>query len=276
MMRIRWRRTGDGRAGPAVVSVGGAAILLLVIGPLGLGAQEGERIPTVPAGTPAVFFPVQAARPTAGGAWPGGARNEKEVLETLQAELDFAFGEEEDADSWALPHDVVGRLRRNPMIHVDPYRLAYHGLIREPKPEDQIYEPLHTQLRQVAALFNARIVVLPMLVWYEPEPQDPEAEAQETEDSEAEGSPDEREAGSDPEAGDAPVEADAAEVGEQEAEATAEPVQKGRAVVLTAVIDVRRSAVLWHGEIRGAVAEPGSSLLLTTLALAVADQLVPS
>ncbi len=214
-----------------------------------LSAQDDERIPTVAAGTPAVLFPVQAARPTAGGAWPGGALNEKDVLETLDAEFKFAFGEEEDAVTWVLPDAVVRRLRSNPMIDVDPYRVAYHGLLRKPKKEEQIYEPLHTQLRHVAALFDARIVVLPLLVWYErSEELDEEGDLAEDADE-----------------GDA----------EQEADPDAKP-EEGRAVMLVAVIDIRRSSVLWHGEIRGTVAEVTSSKLLTTLALAVADQLVPS
>ena len=240
---MRWRCTRFQQVWPAVVVSASVALgLAMQADPL-LGQDE-ERIPTVAAGTPAVLFPVQAARPTAGGAWPGGALNEKDVLEKLEAEFEFAFGEEDDAVSWVLPDAVVRRLRSNPMIDVDPYRVAYHGLLRKPKKEEQIYEPLHTQLRYVAALFDARIVVLPLLVWYE--------RAEELDEKGELVDDDEKE----------------------EADAETEP--QGRGVMLVAVIDIRRSSVLWHGEIRGELAPVSSSKLLTTLALAVADQLVPS
>jgi len=245
---MRWRSNRFHQVwSTAAVSVIMALGLMTQANPL--AGQDDERIPTVAAGTPAVLFPVQAARPTAGGAWPGGALNEKDVLETLEAEFEFAFGEEEDAVTWVLPDAAVRRLRNNPMIDVDPYRVAYHGLLRKPKKEEQIYEPLHTQLRHVAALFDARIVVLPLLVWYE-RSEELDEEGELAEDADEEGA-------------------------EQEADPDAEP-EEGRAVMLIAVIDIRRSSVLWHGEIRGALAAATSSKLLTTLALAVADQLVPS
>jgi hypothetical protein len=200
-------------------------------------AQD-ESVPTIPAGVPAVFLPVQATRPTAGGAWLGGMRTDRDVLDMLGAELAFAFGEEEGAESWAMPADITARLDRNPMIKVDPRRLAYHGLLNKPERNAQIYEPLHTQLRQLAALFDARIVVLPLLVWYRP-PSEEELEA-------------------------------IAARGEEGAQAW------GRAAMLTAVIDIRRSAVLWHGYIEGKPGEPASRMLLTSLALEAARQLAPS
>jgi hypothetical protein len=201
-------------------------------------AAQDESVPTIPAGVPAVFLPVQATRPTAGGAWLGGLRTDREVRDLLGAELAFAFGEEEGAESWAMPDDITARLERNPMIRVDPRRLAYHGLLNKPERNAQIYEPLHTQLRQLAALFDARIVVLPLLVWY----RGPTEEEREV------------------------VAARGAE-GEQ---------AWGRAVMLAAVIDIRRSAVLWHGFIEGKPAEPTSRMLLTSLALEAARQLAPS
>ena len=201
-------------------------------------AQEARPIPTIPAGVPAVLLPVQSTRPTAGGAWLGGSPTDRETLGLLGAELAFAFGEEEGAASWVMPDQVTARLERNPMIRVSPERLSYHGLLREPEPNAQIYEPLHSQLRQVAALFNARIVVLPLSVWYEP----PSAE-----------------------------ERQAAQVSGGE-----DSQVWGRAVMLTAIIDVRRSAVLWHGLIEGDRGEPTSRMLLTSLALKTARYLAPS
>ncbi len=212
-----------------------AATLLSMTGVAPVSAQERDRVPTIPQGVPAVLLPVQATRPTAGGAWVGGVATEREVIGLLNAELQFAFGEEEGARTWALPPDVVARLERNPTIKVDPQRLAYHGLLREPDRHAQIYEPLHSQLRQIAALFDARVVVLPLLVTYR--------------------GPNEEERAA--------------------AEAAGRPAL-GRAVMLTAVIDVRRSAVMWHGLIEGDAGEATARTTLTTLALHAARQLAPS
>jgi len=200
-------------------------------------AQDDNRIPTIPAGVPAVFLPVQETRPTAGGAWLAGSMTDRDAIDLLDAELAFAFGEERGAESWALPEEVKRRLERNPMIKIDPARLAYHGLLAPPKKHTQIYEPLHSQLRQVAALFDARIVVLPLVAYYSPPTEEERLAAEEAGDEEA---------------------------------------GIGRATLLVAVIDIRRSDVLWHGVIHGDRAEAVSRGALTTLALAAAKWLAPS
>lgn len=214
-----------------------AALVIASAAPAALTAQDPELVPTIPAGVPAVFLPVQETRPTAGGAWLAGAVTDRESVELLDAELAFAFGEERGADSWALPDDVKRRLARNPMIKVDPARLAYHGLLAPPKERAQIYEPLHSQLRQIAALFDARIVVLPLVSYYSPPTAD---------------------------------EIEAAEA------AGREDATVGRAALLVAVIDIRRSAVLWHGTIEGESGMATSRGVLTTLALETARWLAPS
>ena len=216
----------------------GRTIVVMTVGLLlSTNALAQEAVPTIPAGSPAVIFPVQAVRSMASGAWPGGAPTDRETLERMDAELKFAFEETPRSETFVLPHEVVRRMARNPLLNVDPYRVAYHGLLREPKSTDQIYEPLHTQLRQVAALFDARIVVLPMVMWFERDDLPKNATPEQLE-----------------------------EWGE---------ANEGRAVVLTAIIDVRRSQVLWHGEIRGALEKPSSPALISTLAFSAARQLVP-
>ena len=63
---------------------------------------DSEPIPTIPPGVPAVVFPVQSTTPTAGGAWIGGTTDDRETIDLLNAELEFAFGEEEGALDWAF------------------------------------------------------------------------------------------------------------------------------------------------------------------------------
>lgn len=196
------------------------ALALLSAGALAAQQPPADDPPAVPAGVPVVVLPVQSALPDpkGTGTWVGGTGSAQRTIDLLNAEIEFAFGEKEGAAHWALAPAVEARLARNPTIGVDPGRLAYRGLLAAPDSRAQLYEPLHTQLRQVAALFGARIVVLPLAVSY----------------------------------------------------------RECRAVLRLAIIDVRRSAVLWHGPVAGAVAEAASPFALTTLALRVADRLAPS
>ena len=194
------------------------ALALFAAGTLAAQQSPEGGPPAVPAGVPVVVLPVQSALPEPGGTWVGGAESAQHTIDLLNAEIEFAFGEETGASDWALAPAVEARLARNPTIGVDPSRLAYRGLLSAPDPGAQLYEPLHTQLRQVAALFGARLVLLPLSVSY----------------------------------------------------------RESRAVLQLAVIDVRRSAVLWHGAIEGADAEAASPFALTTLALRLADRFAPS
>lgn len=182
---------------------------------LGCGALTAQA---VPAGVSAIVLPVQSVVPDAGGTWVGGAASAQSSIDLLNAEIEFAIAEEAGAAGWTLAPAVEARLARNPTIGVDPRRLAYQGLLAPPDPRARLYEPLHTQLRRIAALFGARHVVLPLAVSY----------------------------------------------------------RESRAVLRLALIDVRRSAVLWQGEIEGAEAEASSPHALTTLALRVADHLASS
>lgn len=211
------------------MSRGIVAGVLPLLASAGLVAQEGDaaRAPSLPHGVPVVVLPVQSAAPASEGwaAVVGGAGSARAALDRLDAELAFAFGEEAGARHWSAGPAVEARVARNPTIAVDPRRLAYQGLLRDPGPRRQLHEPLHGQLRQVASLFDARLVVLPLAMGYGR--ADPAAVA-------------------------------------------------GRAELLLAVIDVRRSAVLWHGRIVGGIADAASPHALTMLALQVADQLAPS
>jgi len=210
--------------------------------PTPLKAQEGS-IPQFPAGVPVVVFPVQSAAPLIDGSWPGDQLSLDKTLETIDAELAFAFGETRGGDYWVAPPDVVAQAARNPLIGVDPERLAYQGLLSKPMPEEQLYEPLHGQLRRIAALFDARFIVVPLRLGFEP--------LASTEDAVEE----------------------AAEVDGEVADADKranEEEPAGQAVLLVAMIDIRRSAVMWHGHIKGETASVHSPALLATLASRVA------
>ncbi len=219
-----------------------AATLATAVTPL--AAQQLDPIPTFAPGGNAVLLPVQSVKPLPTGAWPGGVRSHAQARKTVTAELTFAFQEaEEGSSTWALPAEVIDVMDRNPILHVDPEHLAYQALLDKPKDlrRYQIYEPLHRQLRAIAAMFDTRHVALPLAVWYEP---------------------------------DSPPDSTGEDSAAAEGDSGASEETLGRAVLLLTLIDIRRSAVLWHGEVWGEPAPIDSSALFATLAERVAAWLV--
>lgn len=212
---------------------------LLVCGSLAvnvLPARAQDAAPRLPFGSKAVVMPVQSAYPSPGGQWPGRTHSQEDAVRAMDAEFAFALSARRSAESWAMPDDIRRRVERNPLIEVDPDRLAFQGLLARPDRRDQIYEPLHGQLRSLAALFGTRYVVLPLVLRVVPV------------DEPAEGAEGMKCGGAEPE----------------------------EAELLLALIDIRRSAVLWHGTVRSAAACPDSGALLAMLASAVTFEITDS
>lgn len=233
MRRAKW----PGAGGWKIPVIAGLAVL--VLSPASVTAQE--TVPRFPFGVPAVVLPVQSSLPTSGGAWPGRAASEEGAVRAMDAELEFALRDRRGAEEWALPSDLRRSVRRNPMLRVNPDRVAYQGLLKAPDRRDQLYEPLHGELRALAALYGTRFVVLPLRLRVVPVAADS------------------------PDAADSSAAAACA--------AGAAPVQ---AELLLALIDSRRSAVLWHGSVHGEAGCPDSGALLAALAAQVARRITES
>jgi hypothetical protein len=209
-----------------------ALLALLIMGSSPVTAQE-TRV-GFPFGTTVVVLPAQATQPLPSGAWPARASTAEEALRAMDAELEFALADRRGAENWALPSDLRRRVERNPILDVNPDRLAYQGLLTRPDTRDQLYEPLHGELRTLAALFGTRYLMLPLLLQVEQVPLD--------------------EPGGDL--------------------ACAEDARGRRAVLLVAFIDIRRSAVIWHGMISGAAVCPESGGMLASLATVIAREVI--
>lgn len=231
--------------------IGSAALLLLWIGAPGSLSAQDPDMPRFPFGTPVVFVPVQSVVPLENGGWPGGASGEEDALRTMDAELEFVLAESRGGSDWALPSTVIRRVDRNPILRIDPTRLAYQGLLEKPVKRKQIYEPLHSELRSLSALFDTRYVVLPIALFVELDPQEVDSGDEQPEPADlgaAAGNP-----------GDPPGASG-----------------RYRAHLLLAMIDIRMSSIVWWGEI---VSDPGaedSPALLASLAEHVAAQVAPS
>lgn len=233
----RERPTVEGAGGGLSAGRRGGAVVLaagLLFAAAGAGrAQEKERVPRIPSGVSLVVTPVQSVAPLPSGSWPGGADTRREALAAVNSEMDFAISEEPLARRWTPPAEVVEQVGRNPLLDVDPRHLAYRGLLAE-RDEPRLYEPLHGQVRKLSALLDARLVAVPLRLWYAPA------------DTAAAG-----EAGGDAGGRDRPAEASGG---------------AGRAVLRVAVVDARSGRVLWKGTIVGDPAPGGSSAALATLA----------
>ena len=211
-----------------------AALAFAALCPLSAQAQDSAA--RFPFGSTVVLTPVQGALPTPGGAWPGHAATAEEALRSMDAEMEFALADRRGADNWALPSALRRAVARNPVLDVDPDRLAYQGLITAPDARDQLYEPLHGQLRTLAALFGTRYVVLPVQLRMESVPAEDAAGAPPCRDG----------------------------------------ADRQRAGLIVALIDIRRSAVMWHGDVTGSAVCAESGALLASLADALAQEIAAS
>lgn len=230
----RWRAA----RGVAVLAAAGG----LLAAAAGVEAQDDEKVPRIPSGVTLVVTPVQSVAPARSGAWPGGADSRREALAALNSEMDFAISEEPMARAWTPPGEVVRQAGRNPMLEVDPEQLAYRGLLSADDDRPELYEPLHGQLRKLTALLDARLVAVPMRVWY----------------------------------ADADSAAAASGEGQGGGDAGGAPGGEGRAVVQLAVVDTRAGRVLWRGVIGGDPAPVDSGAALGTLASNLVRTLVSS
>ena len=221
-----------------------AALGVALASPVDASGQEEEEqnasMPHFPNGTTVVLVPVQSTLPLDDGSWPGMARTEEDALRAMDAELEFAFGERRSAEDWVLPSDLRRTMERNPSLDIKPDRMAYNPLLVPINDRKYIPEPLHTELRTLAALYDTRYLVVPVRLTVETE------------------SVDEARSGS--------------EVAYGGGDAVA-PAR--RAYLLAAMIDIRRSEVLWLGEFSGDPGASDSGSLLATLANEVAEQLAP-
>ena len=234
--------------------IGSAGLILLLAGATGPLSAQDQDIPRFPFGTPVVFVPVQSVQPLEEGGWPGGAAGEEDALRAMDAELEFVLAESRGGSDWALPSTVIRRVDRNPILRIDPTRLAYQGLLQKPVKRKQIYEPLHSELRSLSALFDTRYVILPIALFVELDPP-------ELEDEDAR--PD-------------PADAGAPESPAQGPADSATTQDKYRAHLLLAMIDIRMSSIVWWGEIVSDLGAEDSPALLASLAEKVAAQVAPS
>jgi hypothetical protein len=173
--------------------------------------------------------------------WTGQVGDPATYLGDLDAEIAFALKQRGIDKMWVLPPAIVRSVRRNPGFAVDPHDLSADWL-RPPleKPPEQLPEPFASQLRSLVALQEgAQYVLYPVELRFEP--------------VEVEG-PSEPRSGS----------------GSKGSEGGATGARtEGRAVLRIALLDARRSKIVWMADV---VSDPYPSFS-PALAASVAEHL---
>jgi hypothetical protein len=121
------------------------------------------------ASVPVVLTPAHAVRSGDALGWAGRI-NSREFLRSLDAEIAFVLRERGIDTVWRLPERLLADVRRNPTLGVNPQSLAADQL-RSPvlKLGQKIGEPLASQLRNLVALHDGRLILVPVEIRFVPE-----------------------------------------------------------------------------------------------------------
>ncbi len=119
------------------------------------------------AGLTVLLLPTRYLRAADGAGWP--AVSDQRALLT---ELDEAIAGELDdrglSGTWIFPDRLMVSVRRNPTYATDPHTLGANSLRPARRRPEKVPEPLASQLRTLIALTNARYVLYPVELRFEP------------------------------------------------------------------------------------------------------------
>lgn len=115
-----------------------------------------------------VVAPALAVREGDPAGWAARIPRLREFLRVLDDEIAAALADRGLGQAWVFPDQLWRGHSRNPSLGVDPYRLATEPL-RGARLAlgDRIGEPLASQLRTLVAVHDARLVLLPLEVFFD-------------------------------------------------------------------------------------------------------------
>ncbi|HEY0994753.1 MAG TPA: hypothetical protein VGD77_02060 [Gemmatimonadaceae bacterium] len=101
--------------------------------------------------------------------WAAQIPRQAEFRRTIEEEIAFALRDRGAGTTWVMPEQLVRYYQRNPTTSPDPGALAA-GPLRAAslQPGARLTEPLASQLRTLVALHDARLVLLPVELSFEP------------------------------------------------------------------------------------------------------------
>jgi hypothetical protein len=115
-----------------------------------------------------VVVPALAVREGDPAGWAARIPRLREFLRVLDDEIAAALAERGLGQAWVFPDQLWRGHSRNPSLGVDPYRLATQPLrgVRLAV-GDRVPEPLASQLRALVAVHDARLVLVPVEVFFD-------------------------------------------------------------------------------------------------------------
>ncbi|MHB1265501.1 MAG: hypothetical protein ACYC1S_13955 [Gemmatimonadaceae bacterium] len=157
---------------PAVV----AFALLTACGGARRAEQASPSAPAAPSrplagltGERVLVAPLFSVREGDALGWSAQIPRQAELRRTLAEEIAFALRDRGAGGSWVMPDELARYYRRNPNTSPDPAALAATPLRSASlQSGTRLTEPLASQLRTLVALHDARFVLLPVELSFEP------------------------------------------------------------------------------------------------------------
>jgi hypothetical protein len=117
-----------------------------------------------------LFLPVQAVTAPPGFAWASAIGNEQAFRARADSALDALLRERGITSMWAMPSDMERTARRNPQYAIAPkdIRAGYAARVLSRSRDDEIPEPVASQLRTLAGFHDARHALVPVEIRAEP------------------------------------------------------------------------------------------------------------
>lgn len=202
-----------------------AAAVIAALGCAGQSSAAAQADPSGPrplapfASRPVLVLPVRFMGGDAALGWSAQAGDPASYLADVDAEIAFALKQRGVDRQWILPQAIARSVRRNPGFAVDPHDISAEWL-RPPmeKPPEQLPEPFGSQVRSLVALQEgAQYLLYPVELRFEQL------------DSDGKGKSSGEAAGS--------------------GAATSAAQPRGYAVLRIALIDARRSRIVWMADV---------------------------
>jgi hypothetical protein len=115
-----------------------------------------------------IVAPALALREGDPAGWSARIPRLREFLRVLDDEIASALADRGLGQAWVFPDQLWRGHSRNPSVGVDPYRLATNPLRgARLTAGERVAEPLASQLRTLVAIHDARLVLLPVEVFFD-------------------------------------------------------------------------------------------------------------
>lgn len=117
-----------------------------------------------------VVAPVNSVREGDALGWAAAIPRQREWLRSLDSAVTEELGARGLQTAWVFPPDLVRAFERNRALSPDPHRLSPGPLqgITRLSGKERVPDPLASQLRTLVAVHDARYVLLPLDVSFEP------------------------------------------------------------------------------------------------------------